>query len=290
VVDLEKVFKGVNYLWRRYKENPSSYLEGTLKDGPSIAYRIIALFEAHDVKRTQIYRLLGEKFPDIKPTLDAKKLESLLNGEIIDTVCEMFGVKKAWVEGEAGPIYDTQDYSKNLPAFVDFVRDLMVRTHENICILTALKPSQTGNDLYKDNPDIALFFSEQIAELDDKIIYRYHPFCGPFLWDHTPTRYHLGAFLNIADRTGNLKVKGYLVSQKQISKLSDGKTIPHYRMKTTGRWNPEDYGYPEGVTTIGKLKKEDWRGLLEYFDKADESKILNSDYEVKTNFLPARVN
>lgn len=47
-------------LYGLYKKNPSHYLEGRLTTGLDVAYRALALFEAHGVKRTQIYCILGE--------------------------------------------------------------------------------------------------------------------------------------------------------------------------------------------------------------------------------------
>ena len=90
------------HLFGQYRKNPSLYLEGKLTSGLELAYRIIALFEAHDVSRTQIYRLLGKEFPDIKPSLNAEALQPLISAELIAHVADLFGVRKAWLEGEAG--------------------------------------------------------------------------------------------------------------------------------------------------------------------------------------------
>jgi hypothetical protein len=93
-------------LYGLYKKNPSHYLEGRLTTGLDVAYRVIGLFEAHGIKRTQIYRILGETFPEITPSLDAEKLQTMLNEALIRKICDLFGVRRAWLEGEDERIYE----------------------------------------------------------------------------------------------------------------------------------------------------------------------------------------
>jgi hypothetical protein len=277
---IEKVLKWGGTLWRRHKKNPSHYLGGELSSGLDIAYRIIALFEAHDVKRTQIYRLLGDRFPEITPSLDVEKLKSLLDGDLFDRVCELFGVRKSWVEGDIGPIYTPVPLYKNFSEFVVFVRNLKARNLGSHCFFTALKARGPSNDLYVDAPDIAIYFSELIADLDGKQIYRHHPILGPFPWKHRPTRYHLCAFLNVVDRTDHFSVKGYFAPPNHIAKVSAGEVIPLYQVKASVGWHPENYGYPFGHT-IGRLELGDWRGTLEYLGESEEFGFLNSNFAVK---------
>ena len=123
----EKIVKGVKSLYRLYKKNPTAYLNGSLTSGLEVAYRIIALFEAHGVKRTQIYQLLSDQFPEVTPAIDAENLKNHLSGELIKTVSTLFSVRVAWLEGEDGPIYDPLIHYKDLAEFVDFVRKLKMR-------------------------------------------------------------------------------------------------------------------------------------------------------------------
>ncbi len=194
-------------------------------------------------------------------------------------------MRKSWVEGDVGPIYTPVLLYKNFPAFVDFVRTLKERNPDDCCFFTALKARGTSDDLYADSPDIAVCFSEPIADLDGKQIYRHQPILGPFPWDHRPARYHLCAFLNVVDRTNLLSVKGYSAPPKYIAKVSAGEAIPLYRVKASVGWHPEDYGYPFGHT-IGRFKTEEWQGMLEYFGDPDESKSLNSNFAVRMFEMP----
>jgi len=45
-----------------------------------------------------------------------------------------------------------------------------------------------------------------------------------------------------------------------------------------GIWHPEDFGYPDDYT-IGKLKQEDWRTLLKYFEKCPEFPALKTAFD-----------
>ena len=262
-------------LYGRYKKNPSHYLEGWLTSGLDVAYRVIALFEAHEVKRTQIYRILGETFQEITPSLDAEKLQTMLNEALIRKICEFFGVQRAWLEGEDVEIYETLDHYKDFSAFVELVGSLKEHHPDEYCLLTMLKSSGKATDLYADRPEIALYFSEPIAQLDDKTIYRHLPIFGPFPWDHAPARFHICAFARVVDNTRGFLLKGYSVSRKYVEKLSEGKAIPHHKMKIKWRWRPDDYAYPEGQYN-GRVKSRDWQDLLAYFKGAE---ILSSGPE-----------
>ncbi len=263
----DRVLKGGRYLFGKYRKNPSLYLEGTLTSGLELAYRIIALFEAHDVKRTQIYRVLGKDFPEIKPSLDAEKLQPIISEDLFARISELLGVRQAWLEGENGPIYELLSHYKNISAYVDFIQKLKQRNPENFCFLTALKPVHTANDLYVNQPDIALYFSEPIAELDRKTIYRYYPMFGPFPWDHSPALYHLCAFFNVAYETRLLSLKGYSAPLKHVVKVASGEAIPMYniKVKASSFWHPVDYAYPEGHYK-GRVKIDDWQNVLNYFE------------------------
>ncbi len=264
------------HLFGQYRKNPSLYLEGKLTSGLELAYRIIALFEAHDVSRTQIYRLLGKEFPDIKPSLNAEALQPLISAELIAHVAGLFGVRKAWLEGEAGRIYEPLCHYKNISAYVDFIGKLKDRNPDDLCFLTALKPAHTVDDLYLDGPDIALFFSEPIAEIDDKTIYRYHPMYGPLPWDHSPALYHLCAFFNIAYEGRILPLKGYSVPQKHLAKVAAGEAIPMHHVKISGIWHPEDYAYPAGSYN-GRVELGDWQGVMDYFKNSSVMIQLRKD-------------
>lgn len=270
---IEKIIKGGRFILKRRKDNSEYYLEGPLKSGLDISYRIIGLFEAHDVKRTQIYRLLGDRFPEIEPSLDARRLKSIITGELIEYVSSLFGVKKTWIEGEAGRIYEPLVHYKNLSGFNNYIERLGKKEADSFNLLTAIKSAGTSADIYSDCPRISLFFSEPIAAFDGKAIYRHQPILGPLPWDHSPARYHLSAFFNIAYETRNVVLKGYDVSRKHLEKVSCGEAIPMHKTKIMGIWHPEDYAYPLGLHN-GHVNPDDWQAMEEYFQQRDEYRLL----------------
>lgn len=272
---LEKIAKGGRSLYQLYRENPASYLKGTLKTGLEVAYRIIALFEAHNVKRTQIYHLLSVQFPGVTPVIEAESLKNCLSGELIKAVSELFAVRQSWIEGEDGPIYKPLIHYKNLADYVHFIGELRASNPEDHCFLYAYKSNTKSDDLYKEYPKIALVFAEPLVEIGGKTILRYYPMYGPLPWGDSVPRYHLAAFLNVADNSPNLVVKGYSVPPLHIERLGSGEIIPSM-VKIKKTWHPEDFGYPMGCS-IGRLNAEDWEGLLQYFQDTDAISALDTN-------------
>ncbi len=262
----------------KYKKIPNRYLHGELTTGLEISYRIIALFEAHGIKRTQIYNVLKEKFPAIGPSIDATKLDSIISGDLLDFISESFGIRKVWLEGEDGPIYEPLLHYKNFEEFSCFVTDLVSNDSERVCFLTALKSISFSDDLYKSRPEVALYFSKPIFEIGDNIIYRYYPIYGTFPWGHGPAKLHVSAFFNFVDRARGILPIGESVAD-DIFKIAEGEMIPGPQVKIKNIWHPEDYGYPLG-STIGKLKPDDWTEVLEYFNIKDGSVKINSDFQL----------
>ncbi len=231
---LDKLFKGIKYLYQLYKKNPARYLTGSLSTGLELSYRIIALFEAHNVKRTQIYLLLGKQFPKISPTLDAGSLKDYINGEMLEAVSKMFGVRQSWLEGEAGPIYEPLLHYKGLKKYIDFIDGLNSRNSQNYSTLFVYKSSTVSEDLYADCPHVALVFAEHLIEIGDKQIYRYYPVYGTFPWTHGTARYHLSAYFNIADNTPDLIIKGFSASSKQVEEIGSGEIMGLCHVCRTG--------------------------------------------------------
>ncbi len=163
--------------------------------------------------------------------------------------------------------------------FIDFIGDLKARNIPGHCILTAYKSSDTSVDLYDDSPHVALVYAEPLQEIGDKTIYRYYPVYGPFPWTHSPARYHLSAYFNVADNAPGLLVKGRSISPGLVEGIGSGEVIPStLKGKVTGLWHPEDFGYPESYT-IGKLSLEDWEGVLKYFGSSAEFQALKTNFK-----------
>lgn len=263
---LTKVFK---FLYKSYKKNPSSYLSGSLSDGIDLSYRIIALFEAHNCKRTQIHHFLRDQFPNISPTLNADSLHDQLSTELIEIVSGLFGVRQSWLEGEDGPIYELLHHYKDIGSLTDFLKNLKHSENSPHHFLTAYKDENSSNDFYLSLPDISLVYSVPLKEIGEKTIYRHMPIYGPYPWRDDIPRYHLAAYFNIADNTSGIFVKGFSASQSQVQKLGGGYLIPDL-IKARGIWHPADYGYPAGSNNIGKLKPEDWKETQNYFGQAIE--------------------
>lgn len=209
----------------------------------SVAVRFISLFKAHGIERTQIPRFLGEAFNLTLADISTDgNLLRVLDERILDEVCNLFGVRRAWIDGACEQMYDRQMHYKDLPEFARFIAQLIAKHPDEPCILHAYKPSKTSADLFKNHPDISLVLAEPISDFDGVTIYRYYPLHGPLPWGHAEARFNLYAFFTLAFSTRGLVLKGHDVPSKLISELSEGKVIPE-TIKAEGSWHPDDYAY-----------------------------------------------
>ena len=207
----------------------------------AVIEQFIHLFKLHGIERTQIPRFLGKSFSlKVADFSTDGKLLRVLDEKILDHVCNIFGVQRAWIDDATGQMYDLQMHYKDLPEFARFITNLTEKHPDEFCILYAYKPSKTSTDLFKSQPDISLVVAEPIAELDEKTIYRYYPLYGPFPWEHTEARFNLYAFFTLAFSTRGLVLKGHDVPSKFISKLAEGRVMPE-SIKAEGVWHPDDY-------------------------------------------------
>jgi hypothetical protein len=255
---------------------PFFYRRNSQKNHSSeVVARFLYLFKAHGLERTQIPRFLGDEFGiSVADVSTDENLLLALNEEILNTACNRFGVRRAWLDGADKKIYELLYYYKDLPEYVSFIKFQTEKHSDQSCLLNAYKPVHTSTDLFKSCPDISLVFAEPIAEIDQQTIYRYYPFYGPFPWSYTPARFNLYAFFTIAFATSGIVLKGYDVSPKFISELAEGKIISE-TIKTDGTWHPDDYAFsaishdmPMDSREIdGFWKYINDKGWLELFDK-----------------------
>jgi len=240
-----------------------------------VVERFICIFEAHGIERTQISRFLGDNFKlKLTDFSTNSKLLLTLDEEILDYVCALFGVRRAWIDGASEQMYERLMHYKDLPEFARFIAELTKMHPDQLCILHAYKASRTSVDLFKDQPDVSLVFAKPIAEFDEATIYRYYPLYGPLPWRHSEARFNLYAFFTLAFSTRGLVIKGHNVQSKLIAEISEGKIIPE-TIKAEGVWHPEDYAFssishemPMNLCEISGfwnyMQRKDW---LEFFDK-----------------------
>lgn len=241
----------------------------------SVCIRFVFLFKAHGIERTKIPRFLGEKCGlTVADISTDEKLLRVLNDHILKIVCERFGVRRGWLEGDNGRIYEPQFNYKDIAQFSDFIKAMKEGHPDEFCILEAYKPTNTSPDLFKSLPDISLVFAEPIAEIDQHTIYRYYPFHGPLPWDEPSTRFNLYTFFTLAFTTHRIVLKGYEAPFKFITQIAEGKIIPT-TVRSKWIWHPDDYAFSAISHDMPMNSRETstfWdyittNGWLEHFDK-----------------------
>lgn len=222
----------------------------------SLVERFISVYKSHGVDRTQIPRFLGEEFTlALADVSNNEKLLYALDEKIVNATCELFGIRRGWLDGHNERIYDTLMVYKDLPRFVRFIRELKEQYPEKVCFLYAYKSTKASPDLFKSRPEISLVFAAPITDIDQRTIYRYYPLHGPFPWDHAPARFSLIAYFTLAFATPGLTLKGVDVTHKLIGGLAEGKIIPE-TVSREGIWHPEDYAFSSACREMPIDSKE----------------------------------
>jgi hypothetical protein len=242
----------------------------------AVVDRFLYLFKAHGIERTQIPRFLGDDFGlTVADVSTDGKLLHILDEKILDAVCERFGVRRGWIDGVDNQVYDLFYHYNELSEYSRFIKNLTEKHPDQFCILYAYKPDHTSSDLFNSRPDISLVFAEPITEIDQKIVYRYYPICGPFDWCDTLIRYNLYAFFTLAYATSRLVLKGHDVSVKHITELSEGKIISE-AMKFQGLWHPEDYAF-SSISHELPMKPQEIREFWKFVVAKGWLELFNED-------------
>ena len=91
--------------------------------------RFVELFESHGVARTQIPGFLKD-FNSTLSLADVRNDETLLHKldeSLLDKVCEMFGVRREWLDGVDEEVYHLHNFYKHPEQFSEFIKGLKCR-------------------------------------------------------------------------------------------------------------------------------------------------------------------
>lgn len=201
------------------------------------AQRVLDVFAAHGVARTQISRLLPQQFAiPMKDFAAADKLSEQLTPAFLDWVADYFALNRSWLDGLPVDPHQTigcYKYPANFAAWL-----AKRQTEEPFQFrLFVLKPSaQPINP--KSNENIVIVLEECITYLDDQSVCRYFIFDGNGPLDHYPVIRSLMGLCVVADRMRCL-VKGRVVDEKTCSAIEDGHLlIPLGLGKARNGWEP----------------------------------------------------
>ncbi|WP_374495551.1 hypothetical protein [Zoogloea sp.] len=217
-------------LFKWFKERRHSVPE-------SVSARFIRLFECHNVHRNQIPRFFGHglTLKDVQSDVD---LLLKLDETLLQAACELFAVRREWLDGAEKQIFPIHRFYKHPHTFSEFLEALKAARPDKELSGVVLAPKEPGPDT-----EAVLVLQETVGWVGDKAIYRYH-FCDEWKLSYWKSRAYLTACVAIAWRQG-VVIHGVYVDEKRLKKLTGGLALPTWSSDGIWsfgikRWDPED--------------------------------------------------
>jgi hypothetical protein len=189
------------------------------------AQRFIRLFESHGVARAQIPRFFGHGLT-IHQVEDETELLKVLDGNLLTSAAELFGIQVEWLEGGSEDLYEIKHFYQQPEAFGLWLdAQLQIACGEKIdgWLLTS--------ELKTDEYDALILMREKIGELADETIYRYH-FCEQWIYGYWKCRADIAACVAQAWKR-NCYISGRRIDADVFSALVSLKTIPDTEREAT---------------------------------------------------------
>lgn len=219
-------------------------------DAHDLVRRFVEIYTAHGIERTQIPRLLGEEFGlTLNDVSTDEKLLAVLNEAILTKTCEIFGVRREWLDGKDVPIYPYIWFYKNLSAFIDFLADLK-QQHEEVQLFLIKCPEDKLRK-YDDRWPIEVLIRVKIehwGHFSEDSIWRYYPLSNTYYnWGYERTRLHLKAMTLIAWQLG-IHIGGCQLPKKDMEAIIEGSVFPGPLFEPLHHvaWHPDDYIFANG--------------------------------------------
>lgn len=82
--------------------------------------RFVEVYKAHDVSLNQIHSFVDKKFNlKISDFKSKDTILDILTEELLEYTCEIFRIRRSWLDGTCDYIYDTKRYYKNVHSFLE---------------------------------------------------------------------------------------------------------------------------------------------------------------------------
>ena len=213
----------------------------------NIAARFIAIFENHGVHRNQIPRFFQHGLT-IADVANDEKLLSVLTEKMLNDVCELFAIRREWLDGVDKQIYPLHSFYKEPERFEAFILSLTQRQGDRLT--GKLIISREGS---RKQPSLMVFY--EVADyIGDKPIYRYYLCCDES-FNYWKARGYLTACVATAWKH-RIYIKGEDVPVSVIDYYSGGKAfLPsdnNYAVSIySKRWHPEEMAMEPNVYLEG---------------------------------------
>ncbi|MFA6283011.1 MAG: hypothetical protein WCV64_06640 [Desulfurivibrionaceae bacterium] len=217
---IKDLFEGISFVrnWFKKKNSkPENIASGD--DVFGMAQRFVQIYKSHGVERTQIPRFLGNEFGLTLPDVSTdEKLLHALKENIITKTCDLFGIRREWLDGAELKIYPTHDFYKQTQEFSGFVESLLVNNPDGGIRGVLLAPNERDWQV-----PALLILQETVGFIGTKPIYRYH-LCNNWLFTYWKARAYLTACVAIACKR-KVYIKGLYMPKKEIDQLASGNVL-----------------------------------------------------------------
>lgn len=251
----------VNKLWQSFA--------GKTKNNPVniVARRFLQVFHDHGVQTTQIPRLLSAiKLDDLKSE-DA--LLATLTHEVLDQAAHLFGIRVEWLEGVDDEIYEYLACYKRPGIILEHLAQIVGGADVGLSFPLRVLATTKKLDCKNDSQQLlAPIIVEKIAELGEEDIYRYHLYRDGFDWGEFPTRIELKAIARIVDKKLHTPVPLFVITEKEMRCVLDGKLIPANLFRGALLTNPslEDFALTKEESGVAK-EVEEIPAVLKYIEE-----------------------
>ena len=201
----------------------------------TVAARFIRLFESHDVHRNQIPRFFGRGL-SLKDVQDEASLLHKLDDPMLDAACDLFGVRREWLDGAEPQVYSCRDFYKQPAEVAPFISALKTGNPKGSLDGVLLAPETLKGDA-------VILLWEIVGWVGDKAIYRCH-LLDNWLYDYWKSRAYLAACVAILWKNG-VYIRGAYSPGKEIKRIARGEILlgNHDAGRTAskkGQFHPED--------------------------------------------------
>lgn len=229
-----------NVTYHNLKTNEN---ESQLEANPVIQLveRFKLVYLSHGIAINQIPAFIGEHFMlKISDFKDNESILNILNEDILQWTCDVFGINRGWLDGTEERIYKHRNFYKSVHSLIQLLSELR-KEYEDIEVYMIkngeLDPQKYGKHY------VIVIFKYQINTLNKKPIYSYIPVSTNWDWGYWRSRYQLKSIIYFCQRF-NIYIHGYDMETEVLTELSGGTLFPEVeldKLKVGYSWYPEDF-------------------------------------------------
>ncbi len=239
----------VREVFRRFKDKQKS--DPVL----IVAHRFLQIFEDHGVAVSQIPRLIPQL--SLEQLRSPESLLPALTPEILQQTSELFQIRRAWLEGTTGVIYNCYACYKDPWRFFEDLKTLRLEDFgfPIVMFCSAKKLDGTSGR----NQFLVPVLREECAQLGEKTIYRYHVYDDGWDWGYWKCRIQLKAMMRVWWEKYEVPVPVIHIDKKELKEIEAGRVVPHKyftRRRRSVESSLEDYSLSLDESTVSKESEE----------------------------------